>query len=97
MDVVLVEVAVRRDGKRHPAGGYLRGADREAALAELDRISRTLSEISTWLGLVDLDKPAIELECAVRDVDAASWALAKPVRLRPEGWLTRQLPPPYPG
>jgi hypothetical protein len=63
--------------------------DRKQALRRLEALSAELGDISTWLTQADEDKSAILLEDAARDIDAACWALSKPSRMRPEGWLRR--------
>lgn len=67
---------------------YLAHADRRAVLARLEQLRAELADASTWLGQQNADKAAIFLECAERDLGAAAWDLERPVRLRPEGWLS---------
>lgn len=62
-------------------------ADRETAITALERIADEAAAIATWLGLQDEDRAAILLESAWRDISAAAWALERPVRQRPAGWL----------
>jgi len=72
--------------------------DREAALAELDRIERTLSEMSEWVDGPgsDREKASIWLEDAAKACLAAARLIQRdPVRV---GELVhRRLPPAYPG
>jgi len=72
--------------------------DREAALAELDRIERTLSEMSEWVdGDSDArERCAIMLEDAAKAVMAAAWTLTRDA-YRVSELVHRRLPPPPPG
>jgi hypothetical protein len=61
-------------------------ADRRLVLKRLGELADEIGMIASWLTGLDEDRAAIMLECAYRDLYAASWALERPVRLRPEGW-----------
>jgi hypothetical protein len=58
---------------------------RVLVLAELERISFTLADISTWLSHNDADAAAVMLEDAARNVAAAGWVLETPIRPRIPG------------
>jgi hypothetical protein len=77
---------MRAAGER--AVAELTRADRGQVIAALERAGDELAQISTWLSRADEDKAAILLEEAWRDVSAAGWVLERPVRVKPEGWLT---------
>ena len=69
--------------------------DREIACQELDKIERTLSEMSAWVdgGTPDRKKASIMLEDAARAVAAAAWTIQRdPVRVASQ--VHRRLPPP---
>ena len=79
-----------------PSGGTTRLAspvadltptERQAALAELERIADTLGQISTWLSGLGQNQAVTALECSWRDVAAACWVLEHPVGTQPDGWL----------
>jgi hypothetical protein len=53
-------------------------ADQRQALARLRELADELGMISTWLTRLDLDQPAIVLECAWRDLHAAAGLLEAP-------------------
>jgi hypothetical protein len=65
-------------------------ADRDAAIAEIERISDTLSQLATWLGAQSEDQAAILLEDAWRDLNAAAHVLERRQRRYPQGWLSGQ-------
>lgn len=67
--------------------------DRRAALDRLDQIARELSDIATWLGMLDQDHASIRVECAARDAEAACWQLETPTRLRLSVGTNGQQPP----
>ena len=56
--------------------------DRRMVLDRLDQLARELSDISSWLTLLDQDRAGIRVECAARDLEAACWQLETPLRLR---------------
>ena len=49
--------------------------DRETALAELERIAYTLTQMSQWLGSAGEQRPAVMLEEAWKNVVAAGWLI----------------------
>jgi hypothetical protein len=61
-------------------------ADRRLALARLGELADEIGLIASWLTGLDQDRAAIMLECAYRDLYAASWALERPIRHAPEHW-----------
>lgn len=65
----------------------LTAAERELAIAELERVADTLAKLSTWLGSRSEDQAAILIEDAWRDLNAAAHVIERRQRLRPAGWL----------
>jgi hypothetical protein len=51
--------------------------DREQALAELERIAYTLTQMSQWLGSAGEQRSAVMLEEAWKNVVAAGWLLQR--------------------
>ncbi len=64
-------------------------ADRRAAIPSLDQIAAEVSLIATWLDAFggDADKASVLLECAARDLAAATWIIKPADHERPPGWL----------
>jgi hypothetical protein len=60
----------------------LNPANRALVLEHLERLEPDLAQISTWLAGIGEDRAAEVLDCAARDVAAASWALERPLRPR---------------
>jgi hypothetical protein len=62
--------------------------DREAAIAELERICTVLEKLSGWFSLNEADQAAILCESSWRDLTAACYLLQPPRSRRgPPGWL----------
>jgi hypothetical protein len=51
--------------------------DREQALAELERIAYTLTQMSQWLGSAGEQRSAVMLEEAWKNVVAAGWLIQR--------------------
>ena len=59
--------------------------DREQALAELERIAYTLTQMSQWLGSAGEQRSAVMLEEAWKNVVADRGARVPPAARRPRG------------
>jgi len=60
--------------------------DRGQALAELERIAQTLTQMSEWLGWAGEERAGVMLEEAWKNVLAAGWLLQRtPARALPPG------------
>ena len=66
----------------------MQAEEREAAIAELERVSGVLAQLATWFSGNDEDQAAILAEDAWRDLQAACHVLERRQRLRPAGWLS---------
>jgi hypothetical protein len=66
----------------------LSAADRHQVQQRLDELAGELGLIASWLTNLDLDRPAIVLECCWRDLHAAADLLEPRPRIRPAGWMS---------